>query len=43
MKLYLIRHGQCDSNVKYIYNYKDEDINQNGIEQAKILREKLKK
>lgn len=34
MKIYLIRHGECDSNVKYIYNYKDEDINHNGIARA---------
>ena len=42
MKIYLVRHGESDSNVKYIYNYKDEDINQNGIEQAETLREKIK-
>ena len=42
MKIYLIRHGQCDSNVKYVYNYKDEDINQNGIEEAEKLKEKIK-
>lgn len=42
MEIYLIRHGQCDSNVKYIYNYKDEDINQNGIEQAESLRDQIK-
>ncbi len=42
MKIYLIRHGECNSNVKYIYNYKDEDINEKGIEQAKELSKKIK-
>ncbi len=42
MKIYLIRHGQCDSNVKYVYNYKNEDINQKGIEEAKKLSQKIK-
>lgn len=42
MKIYLIRHGQCNSNVKYIYNYKNEDINQKGIEEAEKLRKKIK-
>ena len=42
MKIYLIRHGESDSNIKYVYNHKDEDINQKGIEQAETLREKIK-
>ena len=42
MKIYLVRHGQCDSNVKKIYNYTTEDLNQTGIEQAKELRKKIK-
>lgn len=42
MKIYLVRHGQCDSNLNNIYNYRDEDLNQNGIEQAKNLKEKIK-
>jgi broad specificity phosphatase PhoE len=29
MKIYLVRHGECESNIKNIYNYKDEDINEN--------------
>lgn len=41
MKLYLVRHGECDSNVKKIYNYKHEGLNATGIEQANILREKI--
>lgn len=41
MKLYLVRHGQCDSNVIGRYNFVDEDINENGIQQAKELRDKI--
>jgi len=42
MKIYLVRHGQCDSNVILRYNFKDEDINANGIKQAEALRELIK-
>ena len=42
MKLYLVRHGQCESNVIGRYNFVDEDINENGIKQALELREKIK-
>lgn len=44
MKIYLVRHGQTDSNLKKIYdNVKlDEDINENGIKQAEELRDKIK-
>ncbi len=36
MKLYIIRHGNTDTNVLDIYNGKlDEDINEIGINQAK--------
>ena len=42
MKLYLIRHGQCESNVIGRFNYVNEDINEVGIKQAEDLREKIK-
>lgn len=42
MKIYLVRHGQCDLNLNNIYNYIDEDLNETGIEQAKNLNEKIK-
>ena len=42
MKIYLVRHRQCESNVKYVYNYKNEDINQKGIEEAEKLSKKIK-
>ena len=42
MKVYLVRHGQCDSNVIGRYNFIDEDINEVGIKQAEDLREKIK-
>ena len=42
MKVFLVRHGECNSNIKYIYNYKAEDINQRGIKQAKELVKKIK-
>ena len=41
MKVYLVRHGQCDSNVKQIYNYVNEDLNEKGIEQATELSKKI--
>ena len=42
MKIYLVRHGQTDNNLNKLYNCQNEDINQTGIEQAKVLREKIK-
>ena len=42
MKIYLVRHGQCESNVIGRYNFTDEDINEVGIKQAEDLREKIK-
>jgi broad specificity phosphatase PhoE len=37
MKLYVIRHGQTKCNVEKKYNGRyDEDINEEGIKQAKI-------
>ncbi len=43
MKLYVIRHGETDINVQNrINSLNDEDLNENGINQAKNTREKLK-
>lgn len=42
MKIYLVRHGQTDSNLTSIYNYVNEDINETGIKQAEELSEKIK-
>ena len=42
MKLYLVRHGQCESNVIGRYNFVDEDINETGIKQAEDLSKKIK-
>lgn len=41
MKIYLVRHGECNSNVLGIYNYRREDLNSEGINQAHILKEKI--
>ena len=41
MKIYLVRHGHCESNVKQIYNYVNEDLNEKGIEQAKELSKQI--
>lgn len=42
MKLYLIRHGQTDWNLKgKIQGSYDSDLNENGIEQAKILSKNI--
>lgn len=43
MKLYIVRHGQTDGNVyKIMDGIRDIDLNNNGIEQAKITKENLK-
>ena len=42
MKIFLIRHGQCESNVVGRYNFVNEDINEVGIKQAENLSEKIK-
>ena len=41
MKIYLVRHGQTDSNAQGIYNYLSEDLNENGIKQAEELKNKI--
>lgn len=43
MRIYLVRHGQCDSNLLGRYNFIDEDINENGIKQAEELQDKIRK
>ena len=42
MKLYLVRHGQCDSNVIDRFNIVSEDLNETGIKQVESLRDKIK-
>ena len=42
MKIYLVRHGKTNSNLKKLFNTEDEDINEIGIQQAETLREKIK-
>lgn len=42
MKVYLVRHGQTDTNISNLYNFVNEDINATGIQQAKELRDKIK-
>ena len=42
MKVYIVRHGQTDSNLAKVYNFSGEDINLNGIKQAETLSEKIK-
>ena len=43
MKIYLVRHGQTNSNAKKIYNHNDEDLNRKGIEQAEELSKRISK
>ena len=45
MKLYVIRHGNTDSNRLGIYNGKllNEDINNIGIKQAQEASKKIKR
>ncbi|MDE5630416.1 MAG: histidine phosphatase family protein [Bacilli bacterium] len=42
MKVYIVRHGEVSSNAKGIYNLVDDKLNEKGIEQANILREKVR-
>ena len=39
MKIYLVRHGQVNSNLYKVYNNEDEDLNETGIEQAESIKE----
>ena len=41
MKIYLVRHGEVNSNLKSIYNYKEEGLNETGIKQATELKSKI--
>ncbi len=41
MKIYVIRHGETDSNLKNIVAGIKEDLNLNGIKQAEAVREKI--
>ena len=43
MKIYIVRHGQTNHNVKKIYSNEDEDLNSKGINQANKLKEQIKK
>ncbi len=43
MKIYVIRHGETDVNIQNrINSLNDDDLNENGIKQAKDLRNELK-
>ncbi len=42
MNIYIVRHGQTDSNLAKVFNTYTEDINENGIKQAEELRDKIK-
>ena len=41
MKIYIVRHGQVNHNLYKIYDNIDEDLNENGLNQAKELRKKI--
>ena len=43
MKIYLVRHGQCDSNVVGRYNFIDEYTKQKVEEIRKIANEYIEK
>ena len=41
--LYIFRHGQSEDNKDYIFSgWRDSDLTEKGIEQAKVLAEKMK-
>lgn len=41
MKIYLIRHGEVNHNLKKIYSNEDEDLNETGIKQAELLKKEI--
>lgn len=43
MNLYIVRHGQTDGNVYRVMDgIRDIDLNNNGIQQAKLTRDEIK-
>lgn len=43
MNLYIVRHGQTDGNVyKIMDGIRDIDLNEKGIEHAKLARDEIK-
>ncbi len=42
MKIYIVRHGEVPHNVLNQYNTSDEDLTENGINQALNLKDKIK-
>ena len=42
MKVYIVRHGEVLHNALKIYNNENEDLNENGVKQAKKLKYKIK-
>lgn len=43
MKVYVVRHGQTNSNITHVYNLETEDLNEAGVKQIEKLREKTDK
>lgn len=41
LKIYLVRHGQVNHNLRRIYSREDEELNETGIKEAYELRKKL--
>ena len=42
MKVYIVRHGEVLHNALKIYNNENEDLNDNGVKQAEMLKSKIK-
>ena len=42
MKVYIVRHGEVLHNALKIYNNENEDLNDNGLKQAEMLKSKIK-
>lgn len=43
MKLYIVRHAESEANSKKVYQEADSPLSQVGLEQAKIVAERIKK
>ena len=41
MKLYVVRHGEVNHNLLKIYSNQDEDLNDNGVNQAEELKNEI--
>ncbi|MEK7536159.1 MAG: histidine phosphatase family protein [Patescibacteria group bacterium] len=42
MKLYLVRHGESEANIKDLYHFPETSLSKDGVNQAEILAKRLR-